>query len=138
MCESLPEVLWIDEDQGELSAVAWVIANCGARVKRALTVRDGLTMLSTMRPAAIVLDIIVRVGETQEARQPYSGLAVWCKLDPELRARTLVLSMVPFDQLSDFADLTKDRFFWKIDLVNHLQEFEQALRDILRDQEPLS
>lgn len=135
MCESLPEVLWIDEDQGELSAVAWIIASCGAQVKHALSVRDGLTMLKSIRPAAIVLDIIVRVGETQVAPQPYSGFAVWCELDPELRAKTLVLSMVPFDQLGEFVGLTKERFFWKIDLVNHLQDFEQALRNILRSQE---
>jgi len=135
MSPARPKVLWIDEDYWELPVVGWLVARCGAVVQSAFTVEEGLDILSKCgpesRPAAIILDAIVRSALKEKTRERFSGLEVWARLDPEERARTIVLSVVPYDQLASESDIPREQFFWKIELDKRLQEFEDRLRAIL-------
>jgi hypothetical protein len=136
MSQTPPKVLWIDEDYWEHVPVGWSVAQCGAVLQLALTVEDGIAILEKTRPdcqpAAIILDVIVRSALNEKTRPRFSGLEVWDRLDQRRRARTLVLSVVPYERFAPEHGIRPDQFFWKIELDKHMQEFEDRLRAILQ------
>ncbi len=105
MIEARPRVLWIDEDQGMWSRVKWMIARCGAVVEPAFTVEQGLQALSAAGaadpPDVVLLDLIVRSSLHERSRERYSGLQVWNALSDDLKKRTLILSVVPYELLQE-------------------------------------
>lgn len=125
-----PIVLWVDEDQGKLRSVEWRISKCGAVVERALSAQDGIAALARFRPNVVILDAIVALGGGQSGAR-YAGTLVWDAMDEGLRHQTIILSLVPYSDLSLVMAIPEDRVFWKGDLNKDLDRLEATLRSIL-------
>ena len=132
------QVLWIDEEQGDLSSVAWTISRTGARVFAALSVAEARDAMHAGEWDAIILDAIVRRGGAADATDRYSGLAVWEAMTETQRDRTLVLSVVPQGRVCDRFKIPLSRVYWKLNLDAMLPQFEEHLRSIIEGHETVT
>lgn len=137
MNNSTPTVLWIDEEQRDRFDIENEIYRSGARLRRAFSLAEALEALDTVRPDAIILDMILDKGDASSDEDRYTGLTVWRQLEPSLRDRTIVLSFVKHEDLPSELGIPEGHAFWKLELSGgrgraRLREFGEALRAILR------
>lgn len=133
---SKPCVLWIDEDQAELPIIKWLVEKCGGYVHQALSVKEAIDFLNTETPRAILLDCIVRKEWNVDYPDRYTGLVVFKDMSNIQKERTIVLSIVPYDdvlkQMQYYGyTLPRDRFFWKLELNDKLVEFENVVTKLI-------
>lgn len=109
----VPNVMWVDEQQGLWMALADHMEKRGVKVWPILDARQCLEALEERTWSVVVLDMIIARGGVVPQLRKSPGAWLFEQLPDRLKARALVFSVVTPDIVRKECDLREDRVFCK-------------------------
>ena len=135
-------ILWVDDDLDDFPAVRRAIVKTEEQLKPAYSIREAVDWLKEgSEPSAVILDAYTPLGgyvvksdnhgsSSGEPPRRYTGLLLLAEF-PALKRRTIFLTIVPKDNLIQAGLDPAVKFFSKLDLGPHLEDFKKDLEQLV-------